>query len=641
MERCPNCGVETRPGDQFCLNCGNRLTGSQPAFNQNPAGGPPPGASPVQSGPWPGATVPAGPQFPPPNQWGPPPGTPPVQSGPWPGAPVNSPTAPTMPTAPGSYGTGTSPSGPTVPNSRPGFSESPTDAPTVVTPLEVLEPTVRAPVMDEPEALERTMIPQASQMAAFSVAAEELPTVSSSDEELPTVSSSDEELPTVSSSGEELPTVSSSRTETQAEEDEEEVEVTITTVNEAPAKLVVSRNGQAREFLLKKPDISIGRAPSNDVALSGDQLASRRHALIHFDGVNYTIRDLVSANGTYINGVELRAPTPLSNGDHVGIGEHELVFFTVDSAMAEPPTMTITAPPFGEANPETVPVPGQANTRVPSSPLSTMGQSDDWDTAAVTGDDAEAEIKTTTEAAMGGISSAYEEQESVSYAEATATSPAGSEMQESTIIERIELTDVGESSVGEEEVEEEEEEPAPADISIADRLRPTETPNEEDMPLPVPQLPEIPSILSAIKSLDSTTAEMRENLRQAKQLEEEAQQLRDQLRAATDAISNHDNSVAVLAQRLRVGVADVSNRLNKVIEEVQRADDSLSIVDLMKLIDDVRSDPRDIYTLGSLARRARELAQFFELHQHVNQILTECLTTLNALLSADMAKPEN
>ena len=66
---------------------------------------------------------------------------------------------------------------------------------------------------------------------------------------------------------------------------EEAVDVTITGINEAPAKLIVSRNGQSREFLLKKPDISIGRAPSNDIALSGDQLASRRHALIHFDGV--------------------------------------------------------------------------------------------------------------------------------------------------------------------------------------------------------------------------------------------------------------------------------------------------------------------------------------------------------------------
>ncbi len=423
---------------------------------------------------------------------------------------------------------------------------------------------------------------------------------------------------------------------------EEEV-VTITSIEESPAKLIVSRNGQSREFLLRKPDISIGRAPSNDIALSGDQLASRRHALIHFDGVNYVIRDLVSANGTYINGVELRSPTPLSNGDHIGIGEHELIFFSVAENAAEPTTMTFNQPATAEVNPETVPVPGQADTIEPSGAYVTRSDSvvsGVWE-MAVAEEDAEAAVKTTTEAKLvetEQIAAAAETAQASAAAEMAGPSLSSAELVEATIIERIELTEESSVSVVEEEVE--EEVVVQADISIAERLRLTETVNEEDMPLPVPQLPEIPTILSAIKSLDETTADMRENLRRAKALEEEAQQLRDQLRAATEAISNHDNSVAVLAQRLRVGVADVSNRLNKVIEEVQRADESLSIADLMKLIDDVRNDPRDIYTLGSLARRARELAQFFEMHQHVNQILGECLATLNGLLAPELAKPE-
>ncbi|TMC19989.1 MAG: zinc-ribbon domain-containing protein, partial [Chloroflexi bacterium] len=25
MDKCPYCGAETRPSDNFCLNCGNRL----------------------------------------------------------------------------------------------------------------------------------------------------------------------------------------------------------------------------------------------------------------------------------------------------------------------------------------------------------------------------------------------------------------------------------------------------------------------------------------------------------------------------------------------------------------------------------------------------------------------------------------
>ncbi|GEM_PF-585714 len=599
MERCPNCGVETRPGDQFCLNCGNRLTGSQPAANPFP---PPP--QPVASpfGPPPGMA---------------PGGMPSGQGAPWFGGPGNPPTTPTMPTVQAPFSPATGTGGTTLPNSGPvGGGFAPGDAATVTAP-EILEPTVRAPATPEPEVLERTIVP---------------PPTPAVDENLPTVSSSD----------------------LKTQMAVEEVEVTITSVSESPAKLIVSRNGQTREFLLKKPDISIGRAPSNDVALSGDQLASRRHALIHFDGVNYTIRDLVSANGTYINGVELRAPTVLNNGDHIGIGEHELVFFTVDTSANEPPTITISSPEISQLDLGTIPVLEREETMGPASALGTRDgatQAEGMITAAASfvEEDREGEVVTesseawaaTVRAPSGELTPTEFEPTATAEAaptEGTSTIPASPAMPEATIIEPLIVIDESRPTV--EDEEEEMEAPALADVSISERLRPAETVNEEDMPLPVPQLPEIPAILSAIKSLDTTTSEMRENLRQAKVLEEQAQSLRDQLRAATEAISNHDNSVAVLAQRLRVGVADVSNRLNKVIEEVTRADESLSIAELMKLIDDVRNDPRDIYTLGSLARRARELAQFFELHQHINQILSECLTTLNNLLSAEMAKPD-
>ncbi len=509
---------------------------------------------------------------------------------------------------------------------------------TVVTEPEVLEPTVRAPQVSEPE----TLAPTATVAAPEAMAP------------APIANDGGDYLETVVASTD-METRATSMETHVAVEEEEAVEVTITGINESPAKLIVSRNGQSKEFLLRKPDISIGRAPSNDIALSGDQLASRRHALIHFDGVNYVIRDLVSANGTYINGVELRSPTPLSNGDHVGVGEHELIFFSVAESAAEPETMTFHQPTLGDVNPMTVPVPGQADTIEPGGAYVTQSDvlpSGGWETAAVAEQDVEAEVKTTTDAAvveteaMSGDSQevletvSYEEQAAFAQAPAYAQASVPAEPPEATIIERIELTEDSSAGVVEEEEEVEEEEVAPADLPLAQRLRPDTSVNEEDMPLPVPQLPEIPTILEAIKSLDSTTAEMRENLRRAKALEEEAEHLRDQLREATAAISGHDNSVAVLAQRLRVGVADVSNRLNKVIEEVQRADESLSIADMMKLIDDVRNDPRDIYTLGSLARRARELAQFFEMHQHVNQILSECLSTLNDLLSPDLANPD-
>src|SRR5713226_6017369 len=55
MDKCPYCSAETRPGDNFCLNCGNRLLPSTPSPQQ---------AQPVLGD----ATLPASDEWVPPNQ---------------------------------------------------------------------------------------------------------------------------------------------------------------------------------------------------------------------------------------------------------------------------------------------------------------------------------------------------------------------------------------------------------------------------------------------------------------------------------------------------------------------------------------------------------------------------------------------
>jgi pSer/pThr/pTyr-binding forkhead associated (FHA) protein len=82
------------------------------------------------------------------------------------------------------------------------------------------------------------------------------------------------------------------------------------------------------EFILDGRDIAIGRAPSCDIVLEGDQLASRRHALFRSRSDGYTVVDLGSSNGTYINDLEIREAVVLHEGDHISIGGHELVYST-------------------------------------------------------------------------------------------------------------------------------------------------------------------------------------------------------------------------------------------------------------------------------------------------------------------------
>jgi ABC-type multidrug transport system ATPase subunit len=53
---------------------------------------------------------------------------------------------------------------------------------------------------------------------------------------------------------------------------------------------------------------------------------SRRHAVATFDGSTWSLADVASANGTWVNGVRIGAPVPLRSGDRVRIGAVRLRF---------------------------------------------------------------------------------------------------------------------------------------------------------------------------------------------------------------------------------------------------------------------------------------------------------------------------
>jgi|GEM_PF-5722853 pSer/pThr/pTyr-binding forkhead associated (FHA) protein len=77
---------------------------------------------------------------------------------------------------------------------------------------------------------------------------------------------------------------------------------------------------------LDKPEMCIGRLQRSDIVLPNDKLVSRRHAMIQAKEGVFTLFDLGSSNGTFVNGHELFAPLQLHHGDRINIGEHELIF---------------------------------------------------------------------------------------------------------------------------------------------------------------------------------------------------------------------------------------------------------------------------------------------------------------------------
>ncbi len=95
-----------------------------------------------------------------------------------------------------------------------------------------------------------------------------------------------------------------------------------TAVFAGPATRLVGTQGPyaGQSFELNADLLTIGREPTNAIALENDFAVSRRHAQIIKQGDQVEIDDLGSTNGTYVNGVRISTPTPLRAGDTVQIG---------------------------------------------------------------------------------------------------------------------------------------------------------------------------------------------------------------------------------------------------------------------------------------------------------------------------------
>ena len=88
--------------------------------------------------------------------------------------------------------------------------------------------------------------------------------------------------------------------------------------------LVLKGAGVGGRYLLDTAETKIGRDINNEICLD-DITVSRSHALISkSDG--YTIRDLGSLNGTYLNAVVVRE-AKINAGDEVQIGKYHLTLF--------------------------------------------------------------------------------------------------------------------------------------------------------------------------------------------------------------------------------------------------------------------------------------------------------------------------
>ena len=104
------------------------------------------------------------------------------------------------------------------------------------------------------------------------------------------------------------------------------------------ARLILSLRGRELDkFLVGKGKVVIGRMPDCDIKIDNPAI-SRRHAAVEFQGEGYTLADMGSSNGTFLNGKRVEAPSELKPGDVIGIAKFELLF--QDDARSEVEKMT-------------------------------------------------------------------------------------------------------------------------------------------------------------------------------------------------------------------------------------------------------------------------------------------------------------
>jgi hypothetical protein len=91
---------------------------------------------------------------------------------------------------------------------------------------------------------------------------------------------------------------------------------------------------------------TMGRAPSNDVIVDLDTSVSRMHAVLERYPTGYSVRDLGSANGTFVNGEQVVGERRLRTGDEIRLGNSAMVFYYPGDDDSERTALTEGPPPL-------------------------------------------------------------------------------------------------------------------------------------------------------------------------------------------------------------------------------------------------------------------------------------------------------
>lgn len=96
-----------------------------------------------------------------------------------------------------------------------------------------------------------------------------------------------------------------------------------------PSHLEIWKPSGRQLITLGGERVTVGKSSANFVSLNHDSTVSRVHAVLENLGYAWSIRDVGSRNGTYLNGEKISAERVLRSGDELRVGKSRLVFWEV------------------------------------------------------------------------------------------------------------------------------------------------------------------------------------------------------------------------------------------------------------------------------------------------------------------------